>query len=96
MIDVDRVRLTCMRSAARTRHRNIDRMIDHHGSVHYRTRKITAAPISGAVVAARDHAGAQRRTDAPTRCNVVVAAMAADAGHLKSGLIDIQIVGLVG
>src|SRR4051794_3452825 len=59
---------------------------------------MAAATVAGTVVARCDRVGgtSQAGQYVSARCGVAVAAVTADAGHLKGGLIQMHVVYLVG
>jgi hypothetical protein len=82
--------------------RNVDRRVDSYVEVDDTSREMAVAAGAGAVATCRDYVGADQAqhggvgTGASANCDIAASAVPSDTGHLKSGLIELDIVRLIG
>src|ERR1700743_781621 len=102
LIELDVVGLVRIGAGVDAGDGDVDRRVDGDVEVDHAAREMTVAAVAGAVRACRDHVGADQAEDgggepgiAADR-DIAVAAVAADAGHLERGLVEVGVVGLIG
>ena len=102
LIEMDVVGLMCVGCGIGTGDRNVDWSVDRDVEVDDTAREMAVAAGASAVAACRNDVGADqarhRGVDSGTSANrdIAAATVTSDTGHLKSGLIELHIVCLIG
>jgi hypothetical protein len=102
LIELDVVGLVCVGCGIGTGDRNVDRSVDRYVEVDETPCEMAVAAGGSAVATCRNDVRADQAQDGGVETGVsanrgiAVAAIAADASHLKSGLIEYHIVCLIG
>src|SRR6266704_6887134 len=102
LIELHVVGLMSVGCGIETGDRNVDRSVDRYVEVDEAPREMPVTAGAGAVAAGRNDVGADQaqqgggETGISANRSVAASAVAADTGHLKSGLIELHIVRLIG
>ncbi len=102
LIEMHVVGLVCVGGRIGARNRNVDGGVDRDVEVDDTAREMAVAAGAGAVATCRNDVGADQPRDggvdtgASANCDIAASAVPSDTGHLKSGLIELDIVRLIG
>ena len=102
LIELDVVGLMSVGCGIEASDRNVDWSVDRYVEVDEAPREMPVTAGAGAIAASRNDVGADQaqegggETGISANRSIAASAVAADTGHLKSGLIELHIVRLVG